>query len=275
MPHPLRYKRIFSTLLLSLLLVGCGVRRVTPPKGASDVVVDDPSSSVNLFLNQKPVAKPYRLNGTATISRSGDPSLSSSMYISVVPEEGIVIAVRPLPFVEIGRLYLLRDAVVAVDKLDKYYVRTDYKTLSGQLNLELSYPLLESMLLGYLSSDAVELKVISNQQLRATPLGREYAILYNLFSIPPRPAKSTLTSPAYPSYALILDYKGYYDSVQGATPKALTAKLTCPQQNSYQLDVSLSAPAFREDAREQIVPSIGDDYKRVELTWLFDKLLQL
>ena len=106
--------------LLLLVATSCGSRRSTVSR-SGDIGTLSKSEVIRGYaaLPSYPLAD---VRGTLSVSAGDKSDLSSGYRMSIYPGEAMVIAARPMGLFEAGRVTLLPDRVILLDKMDRYGV---------------------------------------------------------------------------------------------------------------------------------------------------------
>lgn len=93
--------------------------------------------------------------------KDSDSNLSSSANIRIKKDSIIWFSVTPALGIEAARGIITQDSIIILNRLEKVYIAHDYKSLSAKYNFDISYDLLQAILLGNMplelnSGDLVE-----------------------------------------------------------------------------------------------------------------------
>lgn len=106
--------------LLLLVATSCGSRRSTVSRsGAMGTLSKSEVIRGYAALPSYPLAD---VRGMLSVSAGDKSDLSSGYRMSIYPGEAMVIAARPMGLFEAGRVTLLPDRVILLDKMDRYGV---------------------------------------------------------------------------------------------------------------------------------------------------------
>ena len=106
--------------LLLLVVTSCGSRRSTVSRsGTMGTLSKSEVIRGYAALPSYPLAD---VRGTLSVSAGDKSDLSSGYRMSIYPGEAMVIAARPMGLFEAGRVTLLPDRVILLDKMDRYGV---------------------------------------------------------------------------------------------------------------------------------------------------------
>lgn len=109
-------------VVLALLLSACGVTRRQGTSGEEGASL---SLSKSAFLHQhSAMESPAEVQGTGRVFlRKGSESTRVPVSYSMVRDRSVVLSVRPLPFVEAGRVDVTNDAILVQDRMNRRYFR--------------------------------------------------------------------------------------------------------------------------------------------------------
>ncbi len=146
-PQTISYILFIATVLF---LTGCGVHRQSAPAAVSvgNTVIRSERDFISV-LNQNDQFGSLRTSADAEI-KMPNKSFSSRVNLTIVRGKGIRMILIPLPFVELGRIWITPTGVTATDAIHKYYAELSYAELSKELGMPIDYESLESLLCGRL-----------------------------------------------------------------------------------------------------------------------------
>lgn len=144
-------------LLGILLLAGC--KKETAPTTASTTTETVGSVNVNnLDFNYLSTKSQLSLN-------SKSENLSSGISLRIKKDSVIWASVQPGLGIEAARLKLTQDSVFVMDRLRKEYIATDYSYLRNKLNADISFDVLQAILLGNYQAKGAE-KILNEGDLK-------------------------------------------------------------------------------------------------------------
>ncbi len=140
-----------------LLLAGC--KKETVPSTASTAVKAVGDVKVNNldfnYLSSK---------GQITVNDKND-NLSSGLSIRMQKDSVIWVSIQPGLGIEAARMMLTQDSVYFMNRLKKEYAATDYRFLRNKLQVDVSFEVLQSILLGNYQPQGSE-KVMSAEGMQ-------------------------------------------------------------------------------------------------------------
>lgn len=125
-----RYAAIMAVALLSF---AC---RTAKPTADSQTYTEETKQTATGSFTLQTVAetvpewKDVTINGKLTIN-SGNSSISSPIILKMVNDKLVSISIRPILGIEMGKIYLSDDSIVAVDKFHKTYFAGNITSLVG------------------------------------------------------------------------------------------------------------------------------------------------
>ena len=141
-------KHILLCLTVVFLLAGC--KRETAPTTASATTETVGSIAVNNFDFNYLTSK-----GQITLNDKNQ-NLSSGVSIRMKKDSVIWVSVQPGLGIEAARMMLTQDSVYLMNRLQKEYVATDYSFLRNKFQVDVSFEVLQSILLGNFQSQGTE-----------------------------------------------------------------------------------------------------------------------
>ncbi|ARS36542.1 DUF4292 domain-containing protein [Pontibacter actiniarum] len=150
-------KHLLLFLFGLLLLAGC--KKETVPSTASTAVKAVGDVKVNNldfnYLSSK---------GQITVNDKND-NLSSGLSIRMQKDSVIWVSIQPGLGIEAARMMLTQDSVYFMNRLKKEYAATDYRFLRNKLQVDVSFEVLQSILLGNYQPQGSE-KVMSAEGMQ-------------------------------------------------------------------------------------------------------------
>lgn len=141
-------KQLLLCLLGFLLLAGC--KKEAVPTTASTTTENVGTVAVTNFDFNYLSSK-----GQITLKDSND-NLSSGVSIRMKKDSVIWVSVQPGLGIEAARVMLTQDSVYIVNRLQKEYVAADYAFLRNKLHVDVSFELLQAILVGNYQSQGTE-----------------------------------------------------------------------------------------------------------------------
>lgn len=206
--------------LLGFLFWGCGTSKKALPmkdrKGEAERLMQ--------FEQFKQTTLPhtaFRLSGTVSYCDSSQVrEFRSGVILFVSPHEGLALSLRPLSFVEAGTLYLSPQHVMAFDKINQCYVATDLVEIGELLGVQLTYPLLESLIFGlYLPLGEESTLTLDREQAVERCEKLRVAVAYHMQPLLVRPSVVELTSLQGERETIEVTYSHFQESIVGILPQ--------------------------------------------------------
>lgn len=164
-------KHIMLFLCGLLLLAGC--KKETVPTTASATTASVGAINVSnldfTYLSSK---------GQITLNDKND-NLSSGVSIRIQKDSVIWVSVLPGLGIEAARMMLTQDSVYFMNRLKKEYTATDYRFLRDKLQVDVSFDVLQSIILGNYQPQGTE-KVMSTEGLQHVQQQRQN-LTFNYF----------------------------------------------------------------------------------------------
>ncbi|MFT6868421.1 MAG: hypothetical protein ACJA08_003275 [Cyclobacteriaceae bacterium] len=142
-------KSLVVILILGIIIAGCGKR-------FSKLFYREPTT---IRVNE--IDFDY-FSGKLKIDYDGDKNLSGIANLRMRKDSVIWISLSPGFGVEVARILITKDSISVIDKFNKKYVVTDFAKLSKKFDFNIEYSLVESLLLGNLTTP------YSNEKLKKT-----------------------------------------------------------------------------------------------------------
>lgn len=140
-------------LVMMSTLSSCGVgSKAAPPKvnnGAGLSVNDLNKGDLIALLESKDRLVGLQTSGTLKIDADGH-NLSTRVNFVLAKGKGIRMIFVPLPFVELGRVWITPKGVTLTDAIHKYYTSFTFAEISDELGVDVDYNALESLFMGRL-----------------------------------------------------------------------------------------------------------------------------
>lgn len=140
-------KQIYVAVCVVLLsiLAGC--------KGGKELVTAQPVSQeirndFDKLVASYPQWTTFSSKGSAELSLGQGGSLSASTQVRMVRGESLQISVRIFLGIEVARLYMTRDSLFLVDKMQRRYVAESLSVIGDKLDQTISLPTVQDALLG-------------------------------------------------------------------------------------------------------------------------------
>lgn len=141
----MRYVYVAVCVAILSMLAGC--------KGGKELTVSGPvppaarSHFETLLASYSPWTT-FSSKGSAALSLGGKGSLSTTTQVRMVRDESLQISVRVFLGIEIARLYMTRDSLFVIDKMQRRYVAGSLAALGEQLGQTLSLVTMQEAMLG-------------------------------------------------------------------------------------------------------------------------------
>lgn len=263
-----RFSYIFAICaVLLLLLVGCKVRRLPQSIGNGAEGVAQLTQRFAQFQQDSLKSEPFRMAGSISFynAMKGD-RLSSAVVLFASPREGLSLMLRPLPFVEAGTLYLSPSAVVVVDKINKQYVATDFQSLAERAGVELSYSLLEGLLLGQYPFRGVVTQVkVDESRVYERNAKLQIEVCYQMHDFLSHPSSLEITSLGDKKGKLVVAYPAYQQTPMGLLPEEVGIKVESEGKLLAELSFSFKTPRTEEQIFQRLTPPSLEGYRAIPL----------
>lgn len=268
-----KHRRAIANLLLYTLVVGaifsCGVRKrsgeVATREGSSATAI---RKRLEAFQLETMPNEGFRLQGTLEIKkRDGSEEWRSNLFLFAKQGEGIALTLRPIPFVEVGTLYILPEAVFLFDKIIRRYVQAHYEELSSLLGYSISYELLASLLLGYYYPSEIGTGRFGEDMTfwlkEDTP---PLAIGYRFDRPIAKPSKAILQDWEKAREVLTIEYRQFQSSSVGHLPSEIHLASSYAPLSSYTLTLSFGEARLGEkQLSRRLQPPSTDRYTPITL----------
>lgn len=132
---------------MALTLGACGTKRAATGSAAyTSRQAETPTTSTRLNAIAEATGNWTTLSAGGTIGISGSGNLSSKMQMRMERGKSIYISLRPLLGIEVGRLVVVGDSVIVIDKLHKRYIAANASLLSDGVPVDVT--VLQDIFLG-------------------------------------------------------------------------------------------------------------------------------
>lgn len=150
-------KTLLGCLLALFILAGCK-KEVVPTEGATVTETIGRVEVKNIDFNY--------LTAKGQLKMEGNGESNSSAYTLRVKKDSVIwVSVQPGLGIEAARLKITQDSVLLINRIHKEALATDYSYLSSRFKVDLSYDVLQAMLLGNYKPQGQE-KVMEAEQLQ-------------------------------------------------------------------------------------------------------------
>ncbi len=266
----------------SLLLNACQIKKkvVDSKPGRESIDRSKPDKEVrDQFLATLPLSKPFQCTGTIEMEAKGQ-TLSSSLRLSVYPSEGFMLSIRPIPLMEVARIYCFPTGVLFVNKIEKTYVESSYQALSENLNVDLSYDLIERLLFGYMLPYEQLLDAPLNTTFSFTAKRTPFIFTYLLDPDIFRPMRLFISPEQSPDNLLKMTYERYTETTLGGYPQEISLRYDPPTPRAshqysepFSMQLSLTPKESTPSVIREMIqrPSLSS-YRRLSLYDLFSLL---
>lgn len=140
-------KSIYVAVCIVLLsmLAGC--------KGGKELATHQPVSrevrnNFEILMASYPEWTTFSAKGSADLGLGKGGSLSTNTQVRMVRGESLQISVRIFLGIEVARLYMTRDSLFVIDKMQRRYVAESLASIGARLSQELSLATVQDALLG-------------------------------------------------------------------------------------------------------------------------------
>ncbi len=263
-------KLVYVVALLSaLVFASC--------RGGKDVVVQPPKitmsgtarEAASAVINSYSSWSTLQTGGSVTIGGGGH-DFSSGMQLRMVRDSMIVISLRPLLGIEMGKMILARDSVLIIDKWHKQYLLEPVNVITSGIDVTIGN--LQDIFLGRpfkvggsTLTETDKWTAMLDDRLTITPShDAEQVYSYTFTYGDDSHIKSLAVTPhgdAVGSYAV--EYDDVEDTSSGAVPRHMNAVATV-QRAPLKLELDINNIRWDKDVkRETFVAPRG--YKRISI----------
>ncbi len=261
--------RYISTLAITLSLVQCGIQQ----KGQTNeeqLIKTTPEEFLDNFSLAQSESTPWQSSGSLSLV-SQDFAIDIRVDASIYPKNGIFLSLRPLPFFEIARIYILPENIIIIDKSNKQYFSSSYEEFNRISPIPLSYNLLESLILGQAPQNYEEMQLHSSGRIRVSLPNSPLQLTYQLNDL--FRAKNIYTNPLEKGYAIYFQYATYSERSSYALPRSIKMTLSRKQNIVLQLDYNNRSLQRKASALQRLTPKIPSSYTELNAYYL-ERLLQ-
>lgn len=141
----MRYLYVAVCVVILTMLAGC--------KGGKELATGQPVSqevrnNFETLQASYPQWTSFSSKGSADLSLGQGGSLSATTQVRMVRDESLQISVRVFLGIEVARLYMTRDSLFVIDKMQRRYVAASLAAIGEQLGQTLSLATVQEALLG-------------------------------------------------------------------------------------------------------------------------------
>jgi uncharacterized protein YfkK (UPF0435 family) len=129
----------------------------------------NPNEIDNFHVNE--ITFKYMMSKAKISFKDEEMDINATANIRICKDSIIWISVTPALGIEASRCLITRDSVFLIDRINNQFHRYDYKSLAQKINIDLTYSMLEAMLLGNLP-----VKKSSQDKLSKVPQGDFYLL---------------------------------------------------------------------------------------------------
>lgn len=112
----------------------------------------------NQFQYQTFFAKSIKVNYVDT-----EQKISSKGYLKVIKDEAIQVSLAPALGIEMARLYVFKDSIYFINRLEKTVYVTNFQSISGKAGVNLNFSDLQNLLLNQFIFDPGALNIVSKK----------------------------------------------------------------------------------------------------------------
>ncbi|HNQ12242.1 MAG TPA: DUF4292 domain-containing protein [Bacteroidia bacterium] len=109
---------------------------------------DSSANAVYLLINNQSFLPEWFSAKANVESTSDNNTLSFNIHIRNKKDSLIWISITPLLGIEAARVYITRDSLFLMDRINNQYARSDYSFLNERFNIEVNFDMLQSLLHG-------------------------------------------------------------------------------------------------------------------------------
>lgn len=247
-------KSLLLCLLGLFMLAGC--KKEAVPTTASTTTENIGTVAVQNFDFNYLSSK-----GQITLKDNND-NLSSGVSIRMKKDSVIWVSVQPGLGIEAARMMLTQDSVFMINRLQKEYVAADYSFLRNKLQVDVSFDLLQAILLGNYQAQGTE-KTMTEGDLQHVQQQRQHLSFDYFIGRLNSKLQQLQVKDTYTGNTITVKYNDFNDVGQVAFAHALAAQVLQKGQVS---DFTLSHSRLAvSDAKLSFPFSVPTDYKRLAL----------
>lgn len=150
-------KHLLGCLLAVLLLAGCK-KEVIPATASTNTETIGKVTVNNLDFNYLTAKSQISLNDNGN-------NLTSGLTLRMKKDSVIWVSVQPGLGIEAARMMLTQDSVYIMNRLKKEYTATDYTFLRNKFQVDVSFEVLQALLLGNYQAQGTE-KVLAAENMQ-------------------------------------------------------------------------------------------------------------
>ncbi len=254
---------------LVFLLGSCGVRKQAGDNEQVMIAIT-PEELLDNFSNAHSESIPWQTTGTLSLQTQGY-AVDLRADVSLYPQYGMFLSLRPLPFYEVARLYLLPEGITIVDMHNKQYFSSSYNELSEQVHFPISYNLIESLILGECPKEYEEMQLLKDGRVKVILPSETLSLIYKLNDLF-RPNEVS-TYPDVEGYYANAVFNTYSAQMSNALPTDIKLQIIKSGRVELQLHYFGRSPKRTTKAAEKLSPRIPHTYTRLEASTI-QRLLQ-
>lgn len=209
------------------------------------------------------------------LSAESGKNMKVSATLRMKKGEVIQLSVAPLLGIEVARLEISPERILAVDRLHKQYVELSFSELNRMANLDLSFNVLQSLFMNELflpGKDQVEVSDLHRFRMTAEGTRALWEVkdskklAYRFWTTADKGwLETTSVSLSGTAYALKWTYEDFTKLGPGYFPQHILAELQGAGKE-YNLDMRLSRMSVNEDWETRT--ELSSKYKKMELVTL-------
>lgn len=280
--NTLSHKFLLIGLFFSALLLfnACGTTKSLPHNSTSQLSASMSKAKLVSAVEANYLScQSIRSTGRAVLSVKGS-SYRLKVDFSLLKGRGIRLLAYPFPLIEVGRVWLDKEGITIVDKINKVYSHASFEDLSSMLGISLSYEAIESLFLGQLfkaDGTAITPLQLNIEQIAANSAMISYfdASDYHYLSTVNRqlrPSSIRVEAPDGKAY-LLANYSQFDDAnSNGLIAKQMLLRLQEGASQLFSLDLQHERIRWNELNAEVLNIRISTNYQAVPLRFFFNSL---
>ncbi len=267
----------FSVLLLSN---ACGTTKQLADNSASQLSASmSKAKLVSAVESNYLSCQSIRSTGRAVLTVKGA-SYRLKVDFSLLKGRGIRLLAYPFPLIEAGRVWVDKDGITIVDKINKIYSHASFEDVSSMLGISLSYEALESLFLGQLfktDGSAITPMQLNIEQIATSSAMISYFDVYDYHYLSSvnrqlRPSSIRVEAPDGKAY-LLANYSQFEDANSyGLIGKQILLRLQEGASQLFSLDLQHERIRWNELNAETLNIRISNNYQAVPLRFFFNSL---
>jgi hypothetical protein len=241
---PSRYILLTFSCLIVLFTTSCRRQRIhkTEIKDSTNIAVNQPDIPVTIDTPTSPTTTPKVDVSPAEIDfkflkirskidySSGSESQSFPVTVHIEKDNKIWLSIAV--GLEVARGLITQDSIIFIDRLHRTYYKYDFATLSQQFNFNLSYELVQSILIGNMPVKKREGDEITKQEGSFLIRQKANTIqIENFIAEPNLKLQKLMAADTIGSSKMQIDYSNFLAINNFLFPQAIIAKIDAPKDD--------------------------------------------